>query len=240
MRKCVDCSAEFTPNVSGRPRIRCYVCSPLHVSSGMDPLLRETACGECGAVFVGPRQRLYCSTRCRYKARDRARGAVCAGGCGAWLWGGSTSLPPGQRMCRPCRSRRRAEQIAATPPRPPRVLKRRGSPGERGYGPEHRAARALFLSRWTPGDPCARCFEPMLEGEPLDLDHADDRGAYLGLAHAECNRGHIPVGGRRPPASRRGRHPCPICGASFLPSRGGRTCSRACGAEMRRRNAAAA
>lgn len=31
------------------------------------------------------------------------RDTLCAGGCGALLWGGSTSLPPGKRMCLPCR-----------------------------------------------------------------------------------------------------------------------------------------
>lgn len=28
----------------------------------------------------------------------------CAGGCGKILWGGRGSLPPGERMCRPCRT----------------------------------------------------------------------------------------------------------------------------------------
>lgn len=31
--------------------------------------------------------------------------APCAGGCGTLLWGGGTSLPDGERMCRPCRKR---------------------------------------------------------------------------------------------------------------------------------------
>lgn len=29
--------------------------------------------------------------------------APCAGGCGRLLWGGTTSLPAGKRMCHPCR-----------------------------------------------------------------------------------------------------------------------------------------
>lgn len=43
---------------------------------------------------------------------------VCAGGCGRLLWSGTGSRPAGERICRPCRRRRR-EQAAAEPVRFP-------------------------------------------------------------------------------------------------------------------------
>lgn len=36
----------------------------------------------------------------------------CAGGCGKLLWGGTTSLPDGQRTCRECRARTRMTKCA--------------------------------------------------------------------------------------------------------------------------------
>lgn len=55
------------------------------------------------------------------------------------------------------------------------------------YGPEQkRLRRALLPDAY--GRPCPRCGRPMLPGQPLDLDHTDDRGGYLGMAHARCNR----------------------------------------------------
>jgi hypothetical protein len=38
-----------------------------------------------------------------------------------------------------------------------------------------------------------RCGRPILPGQPWDLDHSDDRVAYLGAAHRRCNRS---AGGR--------------------------------------------
>lgn len=55
------------------------------------------------------------------------------------------------------------------------------------YGPEHRALRRALLKD-AYGRPCARCGRPMLPGERLDLDHADDAPGWNGLAHARCNR----------------------------------------------------
>jgi hypothetical protein len=46
---------------------------------------------------------------------------------------------------------------------------------------------------------------PMLPGQPLDLDHTDDRTAYLGMSHARCNRGH--GRGRRGGRPRKRRQP---------------------------------
>jgi hypothetical protein len=56
----------------------------------------------------------------------------------------------------------------------------------------HRAARAQLLPH-AYGNPCPYCLEPMLPGQPLDLDHTNP--VALGnaapgdrIAHASCNR----------------------------------------------------
>lgn len=73
-----------------------------------------------------------------------------------------------------------------------------GTTKQRGYGSQHQALRKRLLARWRPGDPCARCGQPMLyrwllmpDGRrvsAIDLGHADDRTAYTGLEHRACNR----------------------------------------------------
>lgn len=70
-----------------------------------------------------------------------------------------------------------------------------GSTTARGYGYEHqqRRLRALAALRQREAmgaeTPCARCGRPVYSGQPLDLDHTDDRSGYRGLAHRRCNRG---------------------------------------------------
>lgn len=59
--------------------------------------------------------------------------------------------------------------------------------GRRGYGRRHHELRLRMLPLAI-GRPCSRCGEPMLEGQPLDLDHTDDREGYRGFSHASCNR----------------------------------------------------
>jgi predicted nucleic acid-binding Zn ribbon protein len=59
---------------------------------------------------------------------------------------------------------------------------------ERGYGPAHVAERKRRRGEFAPGDPCARCGDPMWDVEQTDLDHTDDRTGYLGLSHSACNR----------------------------------------------------
>ena len=58
----------------------------------------------------------------------------------------------------------------------------------RGYGTEHRKLRAALIAAWVPGDPCARCGQPMW-GPPsrIHLGHSDDRTTWTGLEHASCN-----------------------------------------------------
>ena len=64
---------------------------------------------------------------------------------------------------------------------------------ERGYNAAHQAKRAALLAT-AYGQPCARCGLPMLPGQPLDLDHTDDRAGYRGMSHQACNRA---AGGRK-------------------------------------------
>lgn len=91
-----------------------------------------------------------------------------------WIRREAADEPPG-------RTTRRG---AARPPRPAR------STSERGYGHSHQQARAAALAHLArhPGQPCARCGQPMYVAQALDLDHTDDRRAYRGLAHRSCNR----------------------------------------------------
>lgn len=55
------------------------------------------------------------------------------------------------------------------------------------YGADHRALRrALLPTAW--GTPCARCGNPLLYGQAVDLGHNDERGGWNGFEHASCNR----------------------------------------------------
>lgn len=134
--------------------------------------------------------------------------------CGKLMWRSTTSLPAGEARCLPCRRRANPPRQ----PREPRCrrcgflfvkqtprqqlcwnpcLPRTGtggsslhpaSPKERGYDGAHSRARRDAIAAWEDGDPCARCAAPMYHGEPVDLDHTDDRTGYLGLSHRACNR----------------------------------------------------
>lgn len=55
------------------------------------------------------------------------------------------------------------------------------------YGGQHQATRRTARAA-AYGTPCVRCGRVMFEGEPIDLDHHDDRDGYRGFAHARCNR----------------------------------------------------
>lgn len=61
--------------------------------------------------------------------------------------------------------------------------------GRTNTGP-HKTLRKRLLADLArrPGQPCARCGQPMHMSQLLDLDHTDDRAGYLGLSHRACNR----------------------------------------------------
>jgi hypothetical protein len=56
------------------------------------------------------------------------------------------------------------------------------------YGSAHRAMRAATVDQAV-GRLCVRCQQPMLEGQAVQLDHADngDPNAYVGYSHRSCN-----------------------------------------------------
>jgi hypothetical protein len=74
----------------------------------------------------------------------------------------------------------------------------KGTTTQRGYGASHQRLLRTLLARWRPGDPCARCGQPMLQrwtvnadgrrASAIELGHTDDRRGYTGLEHRACNR----------------------------------------------------
>lgn len=63
----------------------------------------------------------------------------------------------------------------------------KGNTTKRGYGAKHQRLRETTIADAI-DTPCHFCGEPMLVGQPLHLDHTEDRSAYRGFAHAQCNR----------------------------------------------------
>lgn len=62
----------------------------------------------------------------------------------------------------------------------------RGSSSARGYGYKHKA-RSVRERSLAVGKVCHFCKQPILAGQPLALDHTEDRSAYRGVAHFSCN-----------------------------------------------------
>ena len=57
------------------------------------------------------------------------------------------------------------------------------------YGAAHAKARAEAAKHHQPSDPCTRCGHPLGPmSRALHYDHNRARTAYLGFAHAHCNR----------------------------------------------------
>jgi hypothetical protein len=133
----------------------------------------------------------------------------------------------------------------------------RGTTTERGYGGSHVAERKRRVASFQPGDPCAECGQPMeAPAELLDVPHDHVNGGYKpGLAHASCNRADgasrsnqtqprmiLAVGGDVICATcskpyHYAARSCEICGAHYHPNHGRqRSCSRACGAAVYRRD----
>lgn len=68
-----------------------------------------------------------------------------------------------------------------------------------GNGWAHQKLRAQLLPH-AYGKLCHFCKQPMLPGQPLDLDHTADRRSYRGMTHSSCNRAD---GARKTNAQRR-------------------------------------
>ena len=105
------------------------------------------------------------------------------------------------------------------------------------YGTAHQRRREELLPAAI-GQPCPFCGIEMRIGQALDLDHSSPESKRRGepgdrIAHALCNRaGRASYGELRSSVRN-----CEICGALFASrSRETRTCSRACGMELKRRN----
>lgn len=86
-------------------------------------------------------------------------------------------VPPGVRHCDDCAIEHE---------------RRRGTPTERGYGPEHKRLRREWAPLVEAGEVnCFRatCGEPIEPGTPWDLGHEDnDRTKWTGPEHQACNR----------------------------------------------------
>lgn len=136
----------------------------------------------------------------------------------------------------------------------------RGTTTERGLGGDHQADKRRLLAQHREGTACWRCGQPMFKSQGLERDHVIDRarGGAQGpavLAHMECNRA---AGARlgnqmQPRVIMAAAHDvrcgtcgkpyhyaaraCEVCGVHYHPSgKTVRTCSRAHGVELRRRN----
>jgi hypothetical protein len=85
-----------------------------------------------------------------------------------------TIIAAGQRYCTDCA--RAYEQ-------------RRGTRQQRGYDAQHDAMRRRLAPLVATGTVrCWRCRELITRDEPWDLGHTDDRTAYAGAEHTDCNR----------------------------------------------------
>lgn len=85
----------------------------------------------------------------------------------------------------------------------PARIRWQGTTTQRGYGNTHQQLRRRLLATFQPGQPCARCGQPMWDKRHIDLGHTDDRTAYTGLEHRRCNRGDGARRGNRKRARRK-------------------------------------
>lgn len=200
-----------------RPCRRAY---PLHTAAPPPHAVRPTrrhpevqhVCHVCSAPFVA-RSKLakYCTTSCRVAARD--------------------GYVPRRE---PTAAERRRHYERSRP-----------STTDRGLGGTWRIIRKQVIAEETH---CGFCDQPVDKSlrapHPLSasVDHivrrrdgGGNERANLRLTHYRCNA----ADGGRSTGNRRIKKPCDICGGPFWASYNKqRTCSRTCGAVLRRRNAA--
>lgn len=99
---CILCGGIVESTGRGRPRKFCLSCSPRKAPRTPPPSLREAACSWCSQTFETRTKTCFCSSRCRYAARDEARKFPCAE-CGAPMFRASTNRPVGEATCRACK-----------------------------------------------------------------------------------------------------------------------------------------
>lgn len=100
---CIDCSATFAPQLRGRPRKRCFDCSPRHEGPKR---VAFKQCAGCGREFRAKSGRhRFCTSKCQVSDQQMA----CAN-CAQPMLRGATSLPEGKATCLPCRRRSPAYQ----------------------------------------------------------------------------------------------------------------------------------
>ena len=80
------------------------------------------------------------------------------------------------------------QRCPACQPAATRARNARANTTSRGYGSKHQALRKQLLSEFEPGQPCARCGQPIHTAADADLGHNDGQHGYRGLEHSWCNR----------------------------------------------------
>jgi hypothetical protein len=95
-------------------------------------------------------------------------------------------MPWAKHYCPDCKTRTAGGRC---PPCAARHEQARGTRQQRGYTNQHDHARKAWAAKITRqgGILCARCGGLINPGDPWDLDHTDDRTAYLGPSHPACN-----------------------------------------------------
>ena len=105
-RTCKSCGClfEWVQSGRGRPRSKCFECSPRREReyTPVERVIRP--CAECGGMFeASSLQTLYCSNTCRNRVRERRRMMPCAV-CGELMHRSRTSLPEGEAKHQRCRA----------------------------------------------------------------------------------------------------------------------------------------
>ena len=120
------------------------------------------------------------------------------------------------------------------------MARQRGSTTLRGYGHPHQQKLARAIRAWQPGQPCARCGQPMNERwresngkrvTAIQLGHPDGISPG-GLEHAYCNLRAGAISSILSQGKRPRTRTC-ACGQRFVPMvRGQRACSPLCGGSV--------